>query len=161
MKQFIKNSALLCFLAISLLGLVACSSDTEKSTTTESTEVVSKESSTDKTEASKKKEDEEKKTRESKEKAEAELKQQEAKKKAEEERIAKEKLEAEQKQAEAQQEATTQQAVAEAPAQVPTPTVGPFRNCAEARAAGVTPIYEGQAGYAPHLDRDHDGVACE
>ena len=34
MKQFIKNSALLCFLAISLLGLVACSSDTEESTTT-------------------------------------------------------------------------------------------------------------------------------
>lgn len=36
-----------------------------------------------------------------------------------------------------------------------------FRNCAEARAAGVAPIYRGQPGYAPHLDRDHDGIACE
>jgi hypothetical protein len=36
-----------------------------------------------------------------------------------------------------------------------------FRNCAEARAAGVAPIYRGQPGYAEHLDRDHDGIACE
>lgn len=36
-----------------------------------------------------------------------------------------------------------------------------FRNCTEARAAGVAPIYRGQPGYAPHLDRDHDGIACE
>jgi len=27
--------------------------------------------------------------------------------------------------------------------------------------AGVTPLYEGDAGYAPHLDRDNDGIACE
>lgn len=36
-----------------------------------------------------------------------------------------------------------------------------YKNCDAARAAGPTPIYEGQAGYAPHLDRDGDGVACE
>jgi Excalibur calcium-binding domain len=36
-----------------------------------------------------------------------------------------------------------------------------FRNCAEARAAGVAPIREGQAGYSRRLDRDGDGVACE
>ncbi|KAB1147341.1 excalibur calcium-binding domain-containing protein [Streptomyces luteolifulvus] len=36
-----------------------------------------------------------------------------------------------------------------------------YENCAEARAAGAAPIYEGEPGYAPHLDRDGDGVACE
>jgi Excalibur calcium-binding domain len=36
-----------------------------------------------------------------------------------------------------------------------------YKNCAEARAAGVTPLYEGDDGYAPHLDRDNDGIACE
>jgi len=38
---------------------------------------------------------------------------------------------------------------------------GPFRNCAEARAAGAAPVYAGQPGYGPHLDRDGDGVGCE
>jgi len=36
-----------------------------------------------------------------------------------------------------------------------------YRNCSQARAAGVTPILQGQNGYAEHLDRDDDGVACE
>lgn len=36
-----------------------------------------------------------------------------------------------------------------------------FNNCAEARAAGRAPIYRGQPGYRPALDRDNDGVACE
>ncbi|MEV8017098.1 excalibur calcium-binding domain-containing protein [Streptomyces sp. NPDC086554] len=36
-----------------------------------------------------------------------------------------------------------------------------FENCDEARAAGVTPLHEGDPGYAPHLDRDGDGTACE
>jgi len=36
-----------------------------------------------------------------------------------------------------------------------------YRNCAEARAAGVAPIHAGQPGYAPHLDADGDGIACE
>nr|WP_246326518.1 excalibur calcium-binding domain-containing protein [Actinomycetospora corticicola] len=38
---------------------------------------------------------------------------------------------------------------------------GSYKNCSEARAAGVTPLHRGQAGYAPKLDRDGDGVACE
>lgn len=36
-----------------------------------------------------------------------------------------------------------------------------YVNCTEARAAGVTPIYEGQPGYSTKLDRDRDGIACE
>ena len=36
-----------------------------------------------------------------------------------------------------------------------------FRNCAEARAAGAAPVRRGDPGYAPHLDRDNDGVGCE
>ena len=36
-----------------------------------------------------------------------------------------------------------------------------YKNCSEARAAGVTPLYEGDPGYAPHLDRDNDGIGCE
>jgi Excalibur calcium-binding domain len=40
-------------------------------------------------------------------------------------------------------------------------SVGPFRTCAEARAASVAPITRGQPGYASHLDADDDGIACE
>jgi len=48
------------------------------------------------------------------------------------------------------------------PAIAPRPERGVFyRNCAEARAAGAAPIYAGQPGYRPGLDRDGDGVACE
>ena len=36
-----------------------------------------------------------------------------------------------------------------------------YKNCAEARAAGVTPLHEGDPGYRPGLDRDGDGIACE
>ena len=36
-----------------------------------------------------------------------------------------------------------------------------FANCSEARAAGAAPIRRGEPGYASHLDRDGDGVACE
>ena len=34
-------------------------------------------------------------------------------------------------------------------------------NCTEARAAGYENIKRGEPGYAPKLDRDKDGVACE
>ena len=44
--------------------------------------------------------------------------------------------------------------------EAPTDTVY-FARCADARAAGAAPIHEGEPGYAPHLDRDGDGVACE
>lgn len=36
-----------------------------------------------------------------------------------------------------------------------------YANCTAARAAGPTPLYRGDPGYASHLDRDDDGVACE
>jgi hypothetical protein len=36
-----------------------------------------------------------------------------------------------------------------------------FRNCTEARAAGYSRMRVGQPGYARHLDRDNDGIACE
>lgn len=36
-----------------------------------------------------------------------------------------------------------------------------YKNCAAVRAAGKAPLYRGQPGYRPGLDRDHDGVACE
>ncbi|MFN3311245.1 MAG: excalibur calcium-binding domain-containing protein [Thermomonas sp.] len=41
------------------------------------------------------------------------------------------------------------------------PAARPFRNCAEARAAGAAPVRRGDPGYGPHLDRDNDGVGCE
>lgn len=36
-----------------------------------------------------------------------------------------------------------------------------YARCADARAAGAAPIHVGEPGYASHLDRDGDGVACE
>jgi hypothetical protein len=48
-----------------------------------------------------------------------------------------------------------------APAPAPVPAVGPFANCDAARAAGAAPLHVGDPGYAPKLDRDKDGVACE
>ncbi|MGO4441153.1 excalibur calcium-binding domain-containing protein [Rhizobium sp. RAF56] len=36
-----------------------------------------------------------------------------------------------------------------------------YRNCSAARAAGAAPIRKGEPGYAPKLDRDGDGIACE
>jgi hypothetical protein len=35
------------------------------------------------------------------------------------------------------------------------------RTCDEARSRGLAPARRGQPGYAPWLDRDHDGIACE
>jgi endonuclease YncB( thermonuclease family) len=35
-----------------------------------------------------------------------------------------------------------------------------YANCDEARAAGVAPILQDEPGYAPHLDRSGDGIAC-
>lgn len=45
---------------------------------------------------------------------------------------------------------------------VPTaPTDVHYANCSEARAAGVTPLYEGDPGYRAGMDGDGDGIACE
>lgn len=43
----------------------------------------------------------------------------------------------------------------------PAPQSAYYKNCTAAREAGVTPIYEGEPGYRPALDRDGDGIACE
>lgn len=53
------------------------------------------------------------------------------------------------------------QQAAPKPAPAPSAPAVYYKNCTEARAAGVTPIYRGQPGYGQHLDRDNDGVACE
>jgi hypothetical protein len=42
-----------------------------------------------------------------------------------------------------------------------SPSAVSFRSCAAARAAGRAPIRRGEPGYAPHLDADNDGIACE
>lgn len=52
---------------------------------------------------------------------------------------------------------------AQAPAQPaprPAPSTG-YKNCTEAWNAGVAPLYRGESGYAPKLDGDSDGIACE
>jgi len=36
-----------------------------------------------------------------------------------------------------------------------------YKNCTEAREAGVTPLFKGEPGYSKKLDRDGDGIACE
>ena len=50
----------------------------------------------------------------------------------------------------------------EAPAQPESDSDGVYyRNCKAARDAGAAPLYRGQSGYRPELDRDKDGIACE
>lgn len=52
-----------------------------------------------------------------------------------------------------------------APEMSPTPVIIEedvyYRNCTEAREAGVTPILRGEPGYRKGLDRDGDGRACD
>lgn len=50
-----------------------------------------------------------------------------------------------------------------APASAPEPAPAPvhFSSCKQAREAGAAPLYRGDPGYNPKLDRDNDGVACE
>ena len=50
----------------------------------------------------------------------------------------------------------------EAPVQPESDSGGAYyRNCNAARDAGAAPLYRGQPGYRPELDRDRDGIACE
>jgi len=37
----------------------------------------------------------------------------------------------------------------------------PYANCSDAHADGRYDIPRDDPGYAPKLDRDHDGIACE
>lgn len=50
---------------------------------------------------------------------------------------------------------------APAPAPEPAPAPVHFSSCKQAREAGAAPLYRGDPGYNPKLDRDNDGVACE
>lgn len=43
----------------------------------------------------------------------------------------------------------------------PAPQQAYYSSCREAKAAGAAPLYRGDPGYRPGLDRDSDGVACE
>lgn len=63
----------------------------------------------------------------------------------------------------------TPQPTTETPS-VPPPTFTPptargesayYANCDAAKAAGVAPIFLGEPGYRPGLDRDGDGIACD
>lgn len=65
---------------------------------------------------------------------------------------------------EAQQAGEAAQEQAQEPEEPAQPAQKPqayYRNCAEAKAAGAAPLYQGDPGYRSALDRDHDGVACE
>ena len=47
------------------------------------------------------------------------------------------------------------------PPPAPAPASVHYENCDAARAAGAAPVYRGDPGYRPGLDRDDDGVGCE
>ncbi|UNN04868.1 excalibur calcium-binding domain-containing protein [Rhodococcus opacus] len=36
-----------------------------------------------------------------------------------------------------------------------------YASCADAKAVGAAPIYQGEPGYSTKLDRDQDGIACD
>ncbi|MEM1505960.1 excalibur calcium-binding domain-containing protein [Domibacillus sp. 8LH] len=43
----------------------------------------------------------------------------------------------------------------------PSATYEFYDNCSAAQVAGAAPVYAGDPGYGPHLDRGGDGVGCE
>ena len=43
----------------------------------------------------------------------------------------------------------------------PEPQKEFYANCDDAKAAGAAPLYKGDPGYRPELDRDKDGIACD
>lgn len=51
--------------------------------------------------------------------------------------------------------------IVQQPAEAPQAVLIRPRNCSEAEALGLAPAIAGQSGYAPWLDGDHDGIACE
>lgn len=53
------------------------------------------------------------------------------------------------------------QSTAPQPAPQPAAPAAHYRNCAQAKTAGVAPLRAGQPGYGSHLDRDGGGIACE
>jgi len=62
----------------------------------------------------------------------------------------------------AQQEPVEQAPAQQPPAEQPAPPASiSYKNCTAVREAGAAPIRLGEPGYAPHLDRDGDGIGCE
>ena len=49
----------------------------------------------------------------------------------------------------------------QAPPPVKPTTLGPWKNCIDAKIHGRCNIQSSDPDYAPKLDRDKDGVACE
>jgi len=58
-------------------------------------------------------------------------------------------------------EEPAEEPAAPTPAPEPAPAPVHFSSCKQAREAGAAPLYRGDPGYNPKLDRDNDGVACE
>ena len=96
----------------------------------------------------------EKAKQEEKERADKAKKESEEKKKQEEAAA----TIARQQQARPQPTATPRQT---APSPQPAPSELNFSSCKEARAAGYSHMRRGEPGYASHLDRDGDGIACD
>ena len=101
----------------------------------------------------------EKAKQEEKERAEKAKRDAEENKKQEEAAVAAAKVR--QRQQQARPQPTPRQAIPTPAAPQPAPAEIHFRNCKEARAAGYSHMRRGEPGYAPHLDRDGDGIACD
>lgn len=97
----------------------------------------------------------EKAKQEEKERADKAKKEAEEKKRQEEAAAA---IARQQQQTRSQPAATPRQT---APSPQPAPSGLNFSSCKEARAAGYSHMRRGEPGYAPHLDRDGDGIACD
>ncbi|MCB7155806.1 excalibur calcium-binding domain-containing protein [Bacillus sp. ATD] len=109
----------------------------------------------------KRKKEEEAQLAEEKRKKEEEARLAEEKsKKAEEARLAEEKRKKEEEERLAQEKRKQEKEIQQAEAQERQTNVY-YKNCTAARQAGVAPIHAGEPGYAKHLDRDGDGIACD
>ncbi|MBR0018997.1 MULTISPECIES: excalibur calcium-binding domain-containing protein [Bacillus] len=109
----------------------------------------------------KRKQEEEARLAEEKRKQEEEARLAEEKRKQEEEaRLAQEKRKQEEEARLAQEKRKQEKEIQQAEAQEQQTNVY-YKNCTVARQAGVAPIHSGEPGYAKHLDRDGDGIACD
>ncbi|CCU59996.1 excalibur calcium-binding domain-containing protein [Bacillus subtilis] len=127
----------------------------------EQTENQSKQEGNEQQDNKSKKEEKAKKQAEEKRKQEEEARLAEEKRKQEEEaRLAQEKRKQEEEARLAQEKRKQEKEIQQAEAQEQQTNVY-YKNCTVARQAGVAPIHSGEPGYAKHLDRDGDGIACD
>ncbi|MFD3201269.1 excalibur calcium-binding domain-containing protein, partial [Bacillus sp. LR_5] len=127
----------------------------------EQTENQSKQEGNEQQDNKSKKEEKAKKQAEEKRKQEEEARLAEEKRKQEEEaRLAEEKRKQEEEARLAQEKRKQEKEIQQAEAQEQQTNVY-YKNCTVARQAGVAPIHSGEPGYAKHLDRDGDGIACD